>query len=262
MKLIKLTASLFACVVALAMMAFGTQFTSYVRTAARSVEESVQDTVPIEFELRRARDLIDQILPEMQSQIRQIATEEVQLASLEKSLQQRLARRESDNEQLIAMKKRAETTFVSIDGAQAKPGMEIYRRIDHKLKALQHLDVSIESDRQLIERRRDSLDASLIVLDETKDRKQELERQVESITARHRLLKSRQIKECKPKRSGSCGQADDLIQQLSRRLAIAEKILDHQAGFEEEQNMTRTETFSDSDAEAVMQRVDEYLARQ
>ncbi|TWU48943.1 hypothetical protein Poly51_48470 [Rubripirellula tenax] len=61
----------------------GANFTSYVRTSARSVQESVKDSVPLEFELRRARDLIEAILPDLQSQVRVIAQEEVAIAALQ-----------------------------------------------------------------------------------------------------------------------------------------------------------------------------------
>jgi hypothetical protein len=64
-------------------LALGAGFLSYVRTSARSVQNSVKDSVPVEFEFRRARDLIEAILPELQAQVRMIAQEEVEIAALE-----------------------------------------------------------------------------------------------------------------------------------------------------------------------------------
>ena len=61
---------------------FGTDLCSYARSSARSVQSAVKDNVPIEFELRRARDLVDDIVPEMQANVRLIAQQEVEIADL------------------------------------------------------------------------------------------------------------------------------------------------------------------------------------
>ena len=61
---------------------FGKDTISYVKSSAKGVRTAVKDTVPIEFELRRARDLLEEIIPEMQTNIRLIAEEEVEVAAL------------------------------------------------------------------------------------------------------------------------------------------------------------------------------------
>src|SRR6185503_21266399 len=52
---------------------FGSDAASFLRTSAHQVRASVRDNIPVEFQLRRARDLVDQILPEMQANVRLIA---------------------------------------------------------------------------------------------------------------------------------------------------------------------------------------------
>ena len=61
---------------------FGKDVVSYVSSSAKSVQTAVKDAVPIEFELRRARDLLEEIIPEMHANIRLIAQEEVEVAAL------------------------------------------------------------------------------------------------------------------------------------------------------------------------------------
>ncbi|MHC4073980.1 MAG: signal peptide-containing protein, partial [Planctomycetota bacterium] len=58
---------------------FGKDVVSYVRSSAKSVRTVVKDSVPIEFELRRARDLVEDIIPEMHANVRLIAQEEVEV---------------------------------------------------------------------------------------------------------------------------------------------------------------------------------------
>ena len=61
---------------------FGRDAVSYVRSTAKSLRTAVKDSVPIEFELKRASDLLDDIIPEMHANIRLIAQEEVEVAAL------------------------------------------------------------------------------------------------------------------------------------------------------------------------------------
>ena len=63
-------------------LVFGRDLASYVRSSAKSVQTAVKDKVPIEFELQRARDMVDQIIPELQANILLIAREEVEIGAL------------------------------------------------------------------------------------------------------------------------------------------------------------------------------------
>src|SRR4030095_2207859 len=63
-------------------LVLGSDLGSYVKSSVRTVSTAMKDNVPVEFELRRARDLLDDILPEMQANIRAIAEQEVEIASL------------------------------------------------------------------------------------------------------------------------------------------------------------------------------------
>src|SRR5512146_742797 len=49
---------------------FGRDALSYAKSVAKSFRTAVKDTVPIEFELKRASDLLDEIIPEMHANIR------------------------------------------------------------------------------------------------------------------------------------------------------------------------------------------------
>ena len=56
---------------------FGSGFGSYVETAAGMVKEKVRGSIPLEFEIRRAEELIEGIVPEIRACKRVVAEEEV-----------------------------------------------------------------------------------------------------------------------------------------------------------------------------------------
>ena len=67
---------------------FGREAFSYLRSSARSMRSAAQDSVPIEFQLRRARDLVNDIVPEIQANVRAIATQEVEIEHLKADIEQ------------------------------------------------------------------------------------------------------------------------------------------------------------------------------
>src|SRR3954452_10587947 len=75
-KIIKLGVLTVAGAALVGAAVFGRDVVSYATSGARSIRSSVTDNVPVEFQLRRARDLVDDIVPEMQANIRIIAQQE------------------------------------------------------------------------------------------------------------------------------------------------------------------------------------------
>ena len=71
-----------------AFLLFGTELASMLKTSARSIQSSARESIPVEFELQRAKEKVQEILPDLQSQVRMIAEEEVAIAALTKEVQQ------------------------------------------------------------------------------------------------------------------------------------------------------------------------------
>ena len=69
-KLIKLGVLTVAGAALLGGVIFGRDVISYATSGARSIRTSVTDAVPVEFQLRRARDLVGDIIPEMHANVR------------------------------------------------------------------------------------------------------------------------------------------------------------------------------------------------
>src|SRR5215212_1614641 len=81
-KVIKLGLLSLAGAAVLGAVVFGSDVCSYATSGARSIRAGVTDNVPVEFQLRRARDLVDDIVPEMHANIRIIAQQEVEISAL------------------------------------------------------------------------------------------------------------------------------------------------------------------------------------
>jgi len=99
-------------------LAFGTDALSYLTSSTRSVRTAVKDAVPIEFQLRRARDLVDDIIPEMHANIRLIAQQEVEIDALKRDIDQSRQRLADERTQITRLR----DSLASFVGAARKSG--------------------------------------------------------------------------------------------------------------------------------------------
>jgi chromosome segregation ATPase len=66
---------------------FGTDTVSYFTTSANWVRDSVKESVPLEFEIQRARNLVKDLTNDVEENMGTIATEEVQVERVKKQIQ-------------------------------------------------------------------------------------------------------------------------------------------------------------------------------
>src|SRR5256886_1638991 len=94
---------------------FGREGFSHVKTSLGWVRQSVRDSVPVEFEISRARQMIKDLDPEIHRNMHLIAKEEVEVKNLRNQLsdaEKQLAKNRSDIERLTGDLKSGDRHFV------------------------------------------------------------------------------------------------------------------------------------------------------
>ncbi|MHC4715822.1 MAG: hypothetical protein ACYS5V_02530 [Planctomycetota bacterium] len=234
--------------------AFGTDLFSYVSSSARSMRTAVKDSVPIEFELRRAGDLLDDIVPEMQANIRLIAQEEVELASLKADITRSEESLTQHRTGLARIRQRLTAPHVEfvIQGhrySRQDVKADLARRFDRVREA----EMILAGKQRLLEAREKSLRAAMEMLEKTRGRKALLEEKVSSLAAQHRLVKASSAGSEFQVDNSKLAQAEKLIRKIRKRLDIAERVLAHEARFTES---IPVDTVDEGD---LLTEVDEYL---
>lgn len=211
---------------------FGKDVSSYVRSSAKSVRTVVKDSVPIDFELRRARDLLDEIIPEMYANVRLIAQEEVEVAGLnvditngEKSIDEESVR--------IAKLRNALSTHQAryCFAGQEYPRSYVKTDLANRFERFKESELHLASKRRLLATRENSLHAAMQLLERTRSRKRTLQDQIESLASQHRLVKSAAIGTHIQVDNSKLAQTEKLIRQIRKRLDIAERVLAHESTF-------------------------------
>jgi hypothetical protein len=235
-------------------MLFGKDMVSYVRSSAKSVQAVVKDAVPIDFELRRARDLLDQIIPEMHANIRLIAQEEVEVAGLKVDI----ARSEESNQQ---EKVRITKLRDALDRPQAQycfagkeyPRSYVKQDLANRFERFKEAEVVLAGKKRLLTTRENALHASMQVLEQTRARKAILANKIESLASQYQLVKAAAVGSQVQMDDSKLAQTEKLISQIKKRLDVAERVLAHESQFVQE---IPVDAVSEAD---LLTQVDEYF---
>ena len=233
---------------------FGKDVVSYVRSSAKSVQTAIKDSVPIEFELRRARDLLEDIIPEMHANIRLIAREEVEVAALNVDITK--SENSMEEEQMRIAKLR---DALGKPQAQYCFGSKEYSRsyvkedLTHRFERFKESELVLAGKRRLLTNRENSVQAAMWLLERTRARKRMLKDKIESIASQHRLIKAAAIGSHIQVDNSKLAQTEKLIAQIKKRLDVAERVLAHESQF------VQAIPVDAVDEEDLLTQVDEYF---
>jgi len=238
-------------------MLFGKDAISYVKSSARGVRTVVKDSVPIEFELRRARDMLEEIIPEMHANIRLIAQEEVEVAALKGEItkgQEALKDEENKIKTLrVALEQpRVEYSFAGRNYARSEVKGDLAARFER----FKESEVVLASRVKLLDTREKSLTAAMQMLEKTKSQKRILEDRIEALASQYRTLQAAATGTQFQVDTSKLAQTQKLINDIQKRLDVSERILAHESKFVQAIPVNEIDTVAETDLVA---QVDDYF---
>src|SRR4051812_13456924 len=171
-KLIKLGVLTVAGGALLGGVIFGRDVVSYATSGARSIRTSVHDAVPIEFQLRRARDLVDDIIPEMHANIRLIAQQEVEIDALKRDIDQSRQRLGDERAQITRLRdslagKDESFSFSGVTYTRDQVKDDLARRLENVKEA----ELVLSSKERLLTNQSKALTVAMQALERTRSQK-------------------------------------------------------------------------------------------
>jgi chromosome segregation ATPase len=207
---------------------FGSDLSSYARSAATSVQQAAKDRVPVEFELRRAKDLLDDIEPEIRENIRTIAREEVEIAQLRDDIERTDDNVKDEKQAVIELRHQLDSRLVVNNPHREQ---QLAGELSRRFERLQEAETVLEHKKQLLETRRAALAAALQTLDKVKHQKLVLEDKIKSLEAQHRMIQSASIGTGVQVDNSKLAQTEKLIAEIKKRLDVSERVLAHEGRF-------------------------------
>ncbi len=171
-------------------LAFGTSAPSYVRTAFHKFRDGAKSSVPVQFEIDRARGEIAALEPAIKDQIENLARAQVDVEHLDREIVAIKANHETEGKVLTALKDSFKTGDFKLAGnvsytedelkAEAKTRLDHYRQVKELLK----------DKEETLKARQKAVIAARVQLSQMAATKQALTTKLAGIEARLRMIET------------------------------------------------------------------------
>ncbi len=199
---------------------------SHVRTAWTEVKDTVKHNVPIDFELNRARGMIEDLRPEIEKNLRRIAQEEVEVARLEKHVSQSEERLAKDRADILRLKDDLDTgSEVFVYSRIHYTAKQVKSDLTSRFNQFKTQEATTLAKQQILLARQQGLRAAREKLDTMLDAKRQLEVDVENLEARLTMVEVAQTSSSFKFDDSHLSRTQELISDISTRIEVAERLV-------------------------------------
>ncbi len=214
---------------------FGTNVRSYLRTSGGYVKQAVQDSVPVEFQIDRARNMIRDLAPEVRKNLHVIAREEVEVKRLEERLERSKERLAQEKRQIIRLTDDLAQGKDTYTYAGRTYGADQVRAdLANRFNRYKTGDATLASLEQIHAARQRSLQAARQRLDGMLAARRQLEVEVENLEARRQMIAAAQTTSQFHFDDSRLGRVKALMSDLRTRLDVADQLVQAETEFHPE----------------------------
>jgi phage shock protein A len=214
---------------------FGTGLFSYLRTSAGYVKDGVSESIPVEFQIDRARGLIKDLLPEVRKNMHVIAKEEVEVQRLDAQIAQSEAKLAKEKEQILKLKTDlAESKDAYNYAGRTYSAGEVRVDLANRFERYKTGDATLASLKQIRNARDKSLAAARQKLEGMLAAKRQLQVEVENLDARSQMIAAAKTTSSYQFDDSRLGDVKELIANLKTRMEVSEKLVDAETNFHDE----------------------------
>jgi chromosome segregation ATPase len=202
---------------------FGTPAGSYVRTAAHRVRTVAKDSVPVKFEIDRAKREIDSLTPAIRQHIEQMARAEQDVRTLEDDISETTANMEKQKATMVALRAQ-----LGAPGVTKAGGLDTTRAIQESLR--NRLDTYARCER-ILEEKKATLASRQKVVDSAREhltaiatQKKALESKLEEIQARLAAIEASNARSKYHFDGSALARARQSVSELDRRLSVISRV--------------------------------------
>jgi chromosome segregation ATPase len=190
------------------------------------VKDSVRSSVPIEFEIDRARKMVKNLIPDIRRNMHVIAKEEVEVERLEGQIERAEGKLERDRAELIRLRAdlAADKKLYQYAGRRYSRG-QVKADLARRFERFKTNEATRASLRDIHHARLCSLDAARQKLEGMLAAKRQLEVDVENLEARLKMVEVAQTTSEYNFDDSRLARVKDLVSDIRTRLAVAEKLV-------------------------------------
>lgn len=203
----------------------GTGALSYVRTGVRTAGESVRDCVPVEWEIKRARQMIEDLKPEIAKNMQIVAKEEVGVQRLSEEITTKEAQLAKSRDDIMRLKGDLQSGSVRfVYAGRSYSEDQVREDLANRFKQFQVHEQTTGKLSQILNAREKNLDAARQKLDEMLSAKRELEVEIENLQARLTMVQVAQTSSAVTLDDSHLSNTRQLLDEIRTRIDVAERM--------------------------------------
>lgn len=215
-----------AALSALATWVFGRDVVSYAKTWGGSVRQAVKREVPVEFEVARARELVENLIPEIHTCMHVIAEQEVDVEHLTEEIGRKESELASQKEVILSRQTDLKSGQASYSYAgQSYSAEQVRQDLAKRFDRFKVAEETVKKEKQVLEARQKALAANRDKLDNMLAAKTDLELQLEQLEARMKVVQAAETVSTVSIDDSELSRAKKLIRELNKQLDVKEKVL-------------------------------------
>lgn len=199
-------------------LVFGTAAPSYVRTAFHKARHSVKGSVPVEFEIERARNEIAALKPAIEDAIESVVKAEFEVDRLNKEIVATREELNAEGRTLQALNDRLKSGDLHLTSGEVYTEKQIKSDLAQKLDHYKLVKSTLAEKQETLKIRQKNLTSARQGLEAMKNAKRELTARVEGIEARLNQIKASRTSNEFNFDDSAVGQAKKTITELESKL--------------------------------------------
>lgn len=198
---------------------------SYVRTGIHTAHQSVKDSVPIEWEIKRARDMIQDLEPEIARNLQIVLKEEVGVDRLAEQIQKKetqLAKSRGDIMRLKGDLQSGSVRFVYAGRSYSED--QVKTDLANRFERYKVYEATTNKLSQVLSARQKNLNAARQKLEEMQAAKRDLEVEIENLQARQTMVEVAQTSSPVTLDDSQLSSTRQLLDEIRTRIDVAERL--------------------------------------
>jgi septation ring formation regulator EzrA len=176
-------------IMVIAGLLFGGKMIPYAQTAYDKASRSIEQQVPISFQIDAAKKQLENIGPEIDDMNLQIAKEKVSIKKLQQSIERQEESLQKSRGEMLTLRSHIDSgdEFYVAANSKAYTTQRVKEELRTRLAIHKTATATMEKDEKVLELREKSLNAAMERLAEARSQKTELALQIEHLTAQNRM---------------------------------------------------------------------------
>lgn len=235
----------------------GTEAGSYCKMAGREVKEMARHAVPVSVEIERARQMVEDLRPEIKRNMYVIAREEVEIKNLESQIARHETRLEKQRSELASLRDAAASGKATFQFASRTYSAEqVKRDLHNRLTNCKNTESTLNEWHELRDAKQQTLDAARAKLDNALLMRTQLKAKIENLQAKLQRIEAEQTASEYAIDDTQLGRLKALVHDIEARLDVEERMVNAEGAIEGVIPVSEEETPAD-----IVDQVTSYLDR-